>query len=87
MNFHVIILILKVEENIQHFWHILLYYVTKGKNATEMQKKNCAVHGEGAVTDHTCQSRLQSSVLEISCRMMLAGQVHQSKLVVVKLRR
>ena len=47
---------LKMEENTQHFWHIMLHYFQKGKNATEMQnKKNCAVYGEGAVTDRTCQ--------------------------------
>ena len=33
----------------------MLYYFKKGKNATEMQKKICAVYGEGAVTDQTCQ--------------------------------
>ena len=38
----------------QHFWHIMLYYFKKGKNATEIQKI-CAVHGEGAVTDRMCQ--------------------------------
>ena len=44
MNFSVTILILKIEENIQHFWHIMLYYYNKGKNATEMQKKDlCSV--------------------------------------------
>ena len=41
------------------FWHVMLYYFKKGKNATEMQKKTkiqiCAVYGEGAVTDQTCQ--------------------------------
>ena len=54
MNFCVAILILKVEENAQHFWHIMLYYLKKGKNAIEMQKKNCAVYGE-VVTDQMCQ--------------------------------
>ena len=39
MNFYAAILILKMEENAQHFWHIMLYYFKKGKNATEMQKK------------------------------------------------
>ena len=39
----------------QHFWHIILYYFKKGKNATEPQKKICTVYGEGAVTDRTCQ--------------------------------
>ena len=33
----------------------MLYYLKEGKNATEMQKKICAVYGEGAVTDQTCQ--------------------------------
>ena len=39
----------------QQFRHIMLYYFKKGKNATETQKKICAVYGEGAVTDRTCQ--------------------------------
>ena len=39
----------------QHFWHIMLYYFKKNKNATEMQKRVCAVYGEGAMTDQTCQ--------------------------------
>ena len=33
----------------------MLYYFKQGKNATEMQKKICVVHGEGAVTDWMCQ--------------------------------
>ena len=44
-----------MEENMQQFWHIILYYLKKGKNATEVQKKVCAVYGEGAVTDRMCQ--------------------------------
>ena len=44
-----------MEENTQHFQHIMLYYLKKGKNATEMQKRICAVYGEGAVTDQTWQ--------------------------------
>ena len=56
MNFCVAVLLLKMEENIQHFWHTMLYYFKKSKNATEMQKiKICAVYGEGAVTDRTCR--------------------------------
>lgn len=35
----------------QHFWHMMLYYVKKGKNATETQKKICAMYGEGAMTN------------------------------------
>ena len=55
VNFCVAILILKMEESMQHFWHIMLYYFKKGENATETQKKKicaiCAVYGEGTVTD------------------------------------
>ena len=53
VNFCVAILILKMEENKQHFWHIILYF-KKGKNATETQKKICAVYGKGAMADQTC---------------------------------
>ena len=55
MNFCVAIVIFKTEENKQHFCHIMLFYFKKGKNATEAQKKICAVYTEGAVTDQTCQ--------------------------------
>ena len=44
-----------MEENTQCFQHFILYYFKKGKNATEMQKKICAVCGESAMTDLTCQ--------------------------------
>ena len=46
-----------MEENKQHFQHIMLYCFMEGKNGTEMQQKQkiCAVYGEGAVTDWTCQ--------------------------------
>ena len=39
------------------FLEYCAYYFKKGKNATEMQKKKkiCAVYGEGALTDWTCQ--------------------------------
>ena len=53
MNFYGAILILKIEENMQHFQHIMLSYFKKGKNPTEMQKEICAVCGNGAVTDRT----------------------------------
>ena len=33
----------------------MLYYLKKGKDATEMQKKICAAYGEGAMIDWTCQ--------------------------------
>ena len=44
-----------MEEDMQRFRHIMLYYFKKGKIITETQKKMCAVCGEGAVTDRTCQ--------------------------------
>ena len=43
VNFYVAILILKMEENTHHLWHIVLDYFKKGKNATEVQKTMCAV--------------------------------------------
>ena len=51
VNFFAAILILKMEENEQHFQHVMLYYFKKVKNVTESQKKICAVSGERAVTD------------------------------------
>ena len=45
-----------MEEDTQHFWHIMLYYFKKGKNAAETQKKICVLCGEGAVTDQMCQT-------------------------------
>ena len=46
---------MKMEENKQRFQHIMLYYFKKGKNATETEKKICAVYGEGAMNFQTCQ--------------------------------
>ena len=73
------------------FQHIMLYYFKKAKNATEAQKKICAVYGEGAVNDWMCQkwfatkkTSLRSFVLEISRWTMLHGQVEQLKLIVIK---
>ena len=44
------------ERKKQPFWHIMLYYFKKGKNATEMPKKISAAYGEGAEADGTCQN-------------------------------
>ena len=70
-EFCVATLILKTEENTQCFWHIMLCYFKKGKNATEIQKKISAVRGR-AVTDQMCQSGLlEIFVLAISrCTML-----------------
>ena len=53
VNFCAAILILKMEES-THIGHIMLYYFKKHISAIEMQKKTCAVYGEGAVTDRMC---------------------------------
>ena len=42
VSFCVAILILKMEEDTQHFWHIKLYYFKKGKNTTETKKDLCS---------------------------------------------
>ena len=39
VNFCAAILALKMEENMQHFWHIMLYYFKKGKSSTETKKR------------------------------------------------
>ena len=44
-----------MEENMQHFWHVMLYYFKRGKNESEMQKMICATYREGAATDWMCQ--------------------------------
>ena len=67
MNICVVIVILKMEENMQHLQHIMLYYFKKGKNATEMLKEICAVYREGAVTDLTCQKWFAKFHAGISC--------------------
>ena len=78
----------------QHFRHIMLYYFKKGKNATEMQKKICAVYGESAVADwmrmekvlwltECVKSGSLSFVLEISRWTMLHAPVDQLKLTAI----
>ena len=62
----------------------MLYYFKKGKNATETQKKICAVYGEGAVTDCTCQNwsvkfRAGDFLLDDA-----PGRVDQLKLIAIK---
>ena len=58
VNFCAGILILKMEESMQHF---LVYYALlfqeREKYNWKAKKKICAVYGEGAVTDGTCQKR------------------------------
>ena len=49
-----------MEENTQHFQHIILYYFRKGKNTTETQK-NCVVNGQGAMTDRKWLARFRAA--------------------------
>ena len=65
----------------------ILYFIISRKVKTQLKckRKICAVYGEGAVTDRTCQ-KLRSSVLEISCWTMVHNQVDQLKLIVIKSR-
>ena len=63
----------------------MLYYFKKGKNATEMQKKICAVYGEGPVTDWMCQK----GFMKFCTRDFLledAPVVDQLKLMTMQLR-
>ena len=63
----------------------MLYYFKKGKNTTETQKKICAVGGEGAVIDRTCQQWfVKFPAGQLCCWTMLRGKVDQSKLIEIK---
>ena len=42
-----------MEENKVHFRHLMLFFYRKGKNATQVANKICAVYGEGAVAERT----------------------------------
>lgn len=44
-----------MEENKQHFRHVMLFYFKQGKNAAQTQKKICAVYGKNTVNERTCQ--------------------------------
>ena len=68
VNFYLAILILKMEEN-AHFWHIMLYYFKKGKNASEMQKKKDFYNIWRRCCDLTNVSKV---VCEVSCWRFLA---------------
>ena len=85
INFCVAILILKMEKNMQHFWHIMLYYSKKGKNTTGMQNKRFVQCMEKALwLIKGNKSGLWSFVLEISCWRMLPNWRNQLKLIVIK---
>ena len=86
MNFCVAIWIWKMEEN-THFWHIMLYYIKKGKNATETHKKGLrSVWRRCYDQIERVRRALRSFMLEISQWTMLHGRVDQLKLTVIKSR-
>ena len=72
-----------MEENIQHFWCIMLCYFKKGKTQLK-QIKICAVYGEGAVTDWMCESGLWSFTLDDAPRLgrPIGGDSDQIKPVI-----
>ena len=61
-EFFAAILIVKMEENMQYFQHIMLHYFDKGRKTTETHKKFCAVYGEGSVIDRMCHKWLACKV-------------------------
>ena len=82
VNSWVDILILKMEENMENFQYIMLCYFTKGKNAKK--KKRFVQCMEKVLWLTECgKSGLWSFMLESSCRVMLQGQVDQSKLIAI----
>ena len=63
VNFCAAILTLKMEEDVQHFQHIVLRYFKKGKNATEMQKTDL----HGCMRRCWDRSNVSKVVCEVSC--------------------
>ncbi|GFX67972.1 mariner Mos1 transposase [Trichonephila clavipes] len=45
-----------MENQKEHFCHILLFYFRKGKNASQAHKKLCAVYGDEALKERQCQN-------------------------------
>ena len=76
-----------IEDERKNPQHIMLYYFKKGKNENEAKKKwfmQC-MQKVLWLKEHV-GSGLQNFVLEISCWMMLHGQVDQLKLIAMKTR-
>ena len=75
VNFCKAILILKMKENTQYFWSIMLYNFKKGKNATEIQKKMCSIW-------RRCCDGLNVSevVCEVLCWRFIARQCSMVRL-------
>lgn len=45
-----------MENKNEHFYHVLLYYFRKGKNASQAHKKLFAVYGEDALKERQCRN-------------------------------
>lgn len=45
-----------MQDQKEHFRHILLFYYRKGKNAVQARKKLCEIYGEGILTVRQCQN-------------------------------
>ena len=52
-----------MEEKSNIFCHVRFYYLKKGKNATETQKKICAMYGKVSVTDQMLENNIETSIL------------------------
>ena len=46
-----------MENQKEHYRHILLFYFRKGKNASRARKKLCAVYGDEALKERQCQNQ------------------------------
>ena len=77
-------LVLMMEENKQHFQHIMLYYFKKSKNTTGMQKKICSVYREGAMTDQIRQKWFVKFHAGDCCWTTLHGWVEKLKQIAIK---
>ena len=45
-----------MENQKEHYRHILLFYFRKGKNASQARKKLCALYGDEALKERQCQN-------------------------------
>ena len=45
-----------MEDQKQHFRHILLFYHRKGKNSVQARRKLCNVYGEDVFTESQCRN-------------------------------
>ena len=45
-----------MENQKEHYRHILLFYFRKGKNASQAHKKLCAVYSDEALKERQCQN-------------------------------